>query len=277
MTGPTSPRPRPPNPVAWVTDIHLNFVDTPTRQALYDSIRQAKPAVLLVGGDMGEAQSLELYLLELEQHLPYPIYFVLGNHDFYGSSFQSVYAQARRIHEHAQRLHWLPACGVVPLTEQTGLIGHGAWADGRLGLGLHSTVILNDYYQIWDFRYLSNKDYFERLNTLGDEAADHFRTVLPEAVQRFRHVVLLTHVPPFREACWHEGRISDDNHLPHFSCLAVGEVLLEIMRAHPDRELTVLCGHTHSPGSVRILPNLLVKTGGALYGEPHLQEVMSVP
>ena len=29
----------------------------------------------------------------------------------------------------------------------------------------------------------------ERLHALGDEAADHFRTVLPDALARFRHVI----------------------------------------------------------------------------------------
>lgn len=40
------------------------------------------------------------------------------------------------------------------------------------------------------------------------------------------------HVPPFREASWHQGRISDDDWLPHFTCKAVGDVLREAMVAH---------------------------------------------
>ena len=35
--------------------------------------------------------------------------------------------------------------------------------------------------------------------------------------------------------------------------------------------MTVLCGHTHGKGEVQILPNLIVKTGGADYGKPELQ------
>ena len=79
---------------------------------------------------------------------------------------------------------------------------------------------------------------------------------------------MLTHVPPFREACWHRGQISDDDWLPHFACRAVGEVLVEAMAAHPECEMTVLCGHTHSPGEAQVLPNLRVLTGGAEYGRP---------
>ena len=48
------------------------------------------------------------------------------------------------------------------------------------------------------------------------------------------------------------------------------------MAAHPECEMTVLCGHTHSPGEAQILPNLRVLTGGAEYGRPALQRVLTV-
>jgi hypothetical protein len=48
------------------------------------------------------------------------------------------------------------------------------------------------------------------------------------------------------------------------------------MQAHPGCQLTVLCGHTHGEGEATILPNLLVKTGGAEYGKPRLNELIVV-
>jgi hypothetical protein len=82
---------------------------------------------------------------------------------------------------------------------------------------------------------------------------------------------VLTHVPPFREACWYEGRISDDNWLPYFTCKAMGDVLTRVMRERPQKRMTVLCGHTHGAGEADILPNLHVRTGGAEYGRPEPQ------
>jgi hypothetical protein len=108
----------------------------------------------------------------------------------------------------------------------------------------------------------------EKLNALGDEAAASVARVLPEALDRFESVVFLTHVPPFEAACRHEGRISDKDWLPHFTCKAVGDVLVRRMRERPDRRLTVLCGHTHGNGVARILPNLEVRTGGARPRQP---------
>ena len=84
-------------------------------------------------------------------------------------------------------------------------------------------------------------------------------------------------MPPFREASWHAGAISAPDWLPFFSCQVVGEVLKATMQAHPDKELTVLCGHTHGSGRADVLPNLTVITGGAVYGNPKLQEPLEVP
>src|SRR3954452_20529740 len=46
------------------------------------------------------------------------------------------------------------------------------------------------------------------------------------------------------------------------------------MAAHPGCEMTVLCGHTHSPGEASILPNLRVLTAGADYGRPVVQRIL---
>ena len=102
------------------------------------------------------------------------------------------------------------------------------------------------------------------------------RALLPDALDRFQHVLVVTHVPPFRESCWHEGRISDNDWLPHFACKAVGDVLADEMKKHLGKQMTVICGHTHGAGEAQILPNLRVLTGGAEYGNPVKQRVLEV-
>jgi len=44
------------------------------------------PDGLLITGDIGQAQSVERYLRALDKALPMPIYFVLGNHDYYAGA-----------------------------------------------------------------------------------------------------------------------------------------------------------------------------------------------
>ncbi len=57
----------------------------------------------------------------------------------------------------------------------------------------------------------------------------------------------------------------------------MGEVLAAAMKNAPEKQMTVLCGHTHSSGECQVLTNLLVKTGGAQYGAPEVQEIIAVP
>ncbi len=262
---------------AWTTDIHLDFVEDSNQIAKFcQSVVEANPDVVLIGGDIAIAATVEESLLMLAKYLRRPIYFVLGNHDFYKGSIAGVRAKIAQLARRASLLHWLSNSGVIELTPQTGLLGHDGWADGRLGNRVRSEVMLNDYFLIQEFIGLVPLRRFAKLSELGDEAARYLKRQLLPAVARFPNLILLTHVPPFREACWFEGQISDDEFLPHFTCSIVGDVLMEIMRKHPECRLTVLCGHTHGQGETMILPNLQVKTGGAEYAKPRLNELIVV-
>src|SRR5579883_2536548 len=256
--------------IAWCTDIHLNFLEPDQVAAFCHALAEGLPHAVLVTGDISESYCLDEHLGMLEEHLGLPIYFVLGNHDYYRGSIATVRREVRDICARSERLRWLSESGVIPLSEEAALIGHDGWADGRLGDFLRSHVMLNDYLHIEELAFLSKRMRLERLHALGDEAADALRPRLAEALERFAHVLVATHVPPFREACWHEGAISNDDWLPHFSCRAVGDVLAAAMRERPDRRMTVLCGHTHGEGTATPLPNLTVYTGAAEYGAPRL-------
>lgn len=258
--------------LAWATDLHLNFARPPAQEAFFRELLARDADALLLTGDIAEAPDFDLYLGRLAQRFAKPIYFVLGNHDFYRSSVAEVRSRAAAVPE---PLHWLPHCGVVRLDEFTGLVGHDGWADARFGRYLQSDVQLNDFFFIDELKGLSRDDRRKRMMAFADEAAAHFLQVLPEALERFPHVVVATHVPPFREATWHEGRVSDDDWLPFFSSKVAGEAIAGMARRFPQRRITVLCGHTHGAGIVEIGPNLTVHTGGAVYGQPALQPMMA--
>lgn len=257
----------------WLTDIHLEFLKDRLASKFVGELAKQKLAGLFLTGDISTAKRLAFHLQLFADH-EIPLYFVLGNHDYYGGEIETVRRQTVDFCKQSKWLHWLPACGVVRLSNDTCLLGHDGWADGRLGDYTGSGVMLNDYLQIANFKKAGRLGRLALLNSLGDQAAAYFRETLPVALARYNHLIVLTHIPPFKESCRHEGEISADDWLPHFSCKAVGAVLLEAMQNHPDKEMTVLCGHTHTGGEVNILPNLLVKTGGAEYGSPQIQEII---
>ena len=262
--------------IAWLTDLHLNFVEAGEVSDFLASVATAQPDAVLIGGDIAEARDVEQYLEQIDEALPCPVYFVLGNHDFYFGSIYGVRRRMAHLCRQRPKLHYLTSEEVCEITPTVGLIGHDGWADARLGDYQRSLVMMNDYRLVAELSGMEKEARWPVLQAMGDEAAEHIREVLPAALDLYPHVLLLTHVPPFREACWHQGRLSDDEWLPHFSCKAVGNVLLDTMRRRPNRQLTVFCGHTHGCGQTQPLENLLVLTGGATYGAPEIQRVFDV-
>lgn len=264
--------------LAWMTDIHLNFLGTAQIEIWLHDIRLQNYDAVLITGDIGEANSLQDYLIRIADYLGIPIYFVLGNHDYYGSSIENVRANIRRLHTDHTQLHWLPELGVVRLSDTIGLIGHGAWGDGGYGDFLSSELMLNDYQLIQDLCDLEPSQRLFKLRALGQSAGLYIERNLPIALQRFEHVYVALHVPPFQEACWYDGKTpaDDDDYLPHFTCKAVGDVLLDIAGQNPSKKITIVCGHTHGSGEVMMRPNLQVITAGAEYGQPTVARIFGV-
>ena len=252
--------------LSWATDIHLNFLDDDGVRAFINAIAAQHPDVILLCGDIAEADTLESYLARF----PTPLYFVLGNHDFYGGSIALVREDMQR------RGGYLPALGVVKLSPSAALVGVDGWGDGRLGNFQNSPVYLNDWRLIEEFKFLETPKRLAKLRELGEESAERLQQVLDEALRDFSRVVVVTHVPPFKESCWHEGKISDDDWLPWFTCRATGEVLQSAADRNPGKHIDVYCGHTHGGGTAQIRPNLVVHTGASDYGKPMTQNVISI-
>lgn len=261
---------------AWLTDIHLEFLTDQETGLFFQKIVAENTTGIFLTGDISITKNICRHLTLMAKKISVPIYFVLGNHDYYGGKISETRKMIEIIANDSNNLCYLPTAGVVKLTDSVGLIGHGSWADGRFGASHSSNVILNDYFKIEDFIGKGKSERFALLNQLGDQAALYLEKNLQDALKLYNSIYLLTHVPPFMEACWHNGAISDDDFLPHFACKAVGDILIKIMGSHPDKQLTVLCGHTHSDGIAQILPNLQVKTGRARYEHPEIQEIVHI-
>ncbi len=259
---------------AWLTDIHLNFLRPEEVDSFFRRLDDVRADAILLTGDISHAPAVVDRFTDMTETVAAPMYFVLGNHDFEHGSIHGVRESVAALCRERPNLHYLTGAAPIELAPGLGLIGHDGWADARVGDYENSTVMLNDYRLIAELAAMSKRQRRAVLESLGDEAAAEIRRVLPVVLDRFPRVFLLTHLPPMREACWHEGQISDDEWSPHFTCRAIGDVLLETMPRFPDRHLTVYCGHTHSPGHIRPLPNLEVFTGEAKYGQPKMQKII---
>jgi len=178
------------------------------------------------------------------------------------------------------KLFWLPVSGMQKLDNNTFLIGQDGWADGRLGDYQNSRVVLNDSRMIVDLfqeKILGKYQLLEKMQQLADVDAVQLQNDLDRAItQDPKTIIVLTHVPPFKEACMYQGKISDDDWLPYFSSKATGDVVMQAAQKNPTVEFIVLCGHTHGEAKYKPLANLIVKAGKAEYYHPEIQETIFV-
>jgi predicted phosphohydrolase len=253
--------------LAWASDVHFEFVEEEDLARWCARVKEAGAQALLLGGDIAVATTVADLVADVARQVDCPVYFVLGNHDYYRGSVPVVRDAAAAL---APPAHWLPACGPQTLASDLGLVGQGGWGDTRVGDFMNSPVMLNDYLLIEELAAAQNEKEPLRqlLRDYGSQAAEDLRPHLWAAAERFPRVLVLTHVPPWRAACWHEGNTSNDDWAPGFVCGAVGETISAAALAHPHVEWTVFCGHTHSPGTAHLAPNLTAHTLGAEYGQP---------
>jgi hypothetical protein len=164
---------------------------------------------------------------------------------------------------------------IIFLNDSACIVGVDGWADGQLGDPRGSNVMLNDWHLIEEMEDgrigQVRRNRLKMLKELGQADADILRPRLTEALAQFDHVYVMTHVPPWKEATWHNGARSDDNWLPWFSCKAVGDCIKEVSALVPGKKVTVLCGHTHGSGYTKISDDIEAYTGAATYYLPEVQ------
>lgn len=276
--------------LGWITDPHLNFLRAPEAVKRFGEYLAAEHDfdAVVITGDIAEAPTVKDLLTQFVSGLRKPVYFVLGNHDYYRGSIAGVEADLAGANLHPN-LVWLEKLDTpVLLDVETALVGQAGWYDGRLGDADKSRVLMTDFELIQDFRTLYSEkvwlyegggrvELLTKLRTLSAQHAEAARNKLLRALVARKNVIFVTHYPPFKDACWHQGGLSDPHWMPWFTSMAMGEMLAEVAEAHPDNRILVLCGHTHSHGVYQHSPNLMVITGQAEYGAPDVAGLFVTP
>ncbi len=261
--------------VAWLTDIHLEFLNRSQLETFLTTLATTRIDAVWITGDIAQATSVHAYLNAMLKAVLKPIYFVLGNHDYYHGSIPQVRDVMTKLTHRTSGMVWLPATDVVEITPSVGLVGHDGWSDGRYGDFMRSNITLNDYILIQELHIKERFTLLRAIRALADAAAAHLERVLPLAAERYSQVFVLIHPPPFMEVCYHKGKLytPDNPFLPHFSSKVIGDVLLDMAGRYPQTHFTALCGHTHGGGEAQMRPNLRVLNGVAEYRHPQIQRI----
>ncbi len=251
------------NSLLWITDAHLDHLSGALLDAWYEKLAKSPADMLLLGGDTANSRVFSRMLGRIKEVFPGKVALVAGNHDYYHTSISGFRAE----------LTWLQREGVVvfepgcqseplPLSEGVHLCGSGGWGDASAGCADAAQMELNDEHLIAELR---TGNLNARLRELGKESAKHLQTQLAAVPENATCVIVFSHVPPWPEAAWHEGRHSDAMALPRFCWQAGGIEISQAAERLPQAQFIVLCGHTHSDGLWK-KGNITCHTAGSAYG-----------
>ena len=267
--------------ILWLTDIHLDHIDDPHHPENIPNFCKAvlakNPDGIVITGDITSAPVISAHFqIMIREWKDVPVYFVLGNHDYYGGSFDGVDAIVKDTIKNASNFHYLTNEEVIELTPKTAIIGHNGWYDGQYSdWWRHGVVIMQDYFLITDF-YPDTPDRAKEIHifaTMQRKARDceyHVVNMLPKALDSYENVIFATHVPPFEEAAVYNGKKSDWRWMPNFSSKACGDALRRVCRQpeYQNKKITVLCGHTHGKAKCHPMNNITCYTGYSDYKYP---------
>lgn len=254
----------------WYSDTHLNFTFPWTKYSFVEKILSEKPVGLILTGDIACGISLKSILTFLARKLDeIPIYFVLGNHDYYGTSFEYVKNTVKSLYIKYKNLIYLENNDIIELNSNAGMIGADGWYDARLGNPIY-TIYNFDWIMIDDFRNLKNHQLqLELCRQLADNSASRIKSLLEKALEKYQTIYILNHVPAWPEATRGLGSITEEFWLPYNVNSAMGKVIEETMKDRGNQNVVVLAGHTHIPTLLNVSHNIeCIVQGGKYLGVP---------
>lgn len=258
---------------SWYTDTHLNLMWPWSGDRFIEHLKRENPAGLIITGDVSDGVNIDRHLRWLAGHLRFPIYFVLGNHCVHFRKMSDVYDDVRALCLAHSNLHWMQECGIMKLNDDTAICGVDGWYDVAYGNPDYLTFTA-DWFCIDEFRSLPDmKSRIDAFRALAQKSVDIAVPMLEEAFRTYKTVYFLTHVPPWKEATRNEGTMFASFWLPYNTNHRLGVALKDVMKAHPNRKLIVLCGHTHSQLELHIADNIECRVGKGKYlGAPSNEE-----
>lgn len=258
--------------LGFATDIHIDhLVDDKgyARQRGCGRYIAEGLDALIIGGDISTGVHFKDHFTAFCKGAGIPVYFVLGNHDFWDAPDAVVRVTA------ASFPGYLDQAGVVELAPAVGLVGRSGWYDTLTGNPFDSPIKVNDWHRVerlipaWRIPQLLQQE----CRQWASEEAEKARIDLEKAAAAYPRVFFVTHFPCFTKACWDEhGRpdVEENGWWPWSIDTTLGHVLLEVTAKHPQVDFTLLTGHTHGGGRTQLTTNLTCISGKARDGVPQL-------
>ena len=179
----------------WLSDLHVDRLAPSAINSLIGRILAANSDGIWITGDIGEPPTNWNFLKALAAQCRVPIYFVLGNHDYYGQSIEISRVHANDISTLYSHVHYLTLQTPILLKNHVLLIGMDAWANtGEVGL----TQLTWDSEAIIDLKANNRTLLKSIMNDLAEQDANLLLAKCRQGItQNITEVRVLTHIPPF--------------------------------------------------------------------------------
>lgn len=259
----------------WITDPHFNFLGQSRTVEFLNHAKGYKPAGIFLTGDISTGRELTSHLRLALNILDCPIYFVLGNHDYYHSSFAHTDYEMSYLSKQHNNLHYLNREEPISLSKDVAVIGHNGWYDAGWRTPILPFVFWADWYFIHDFRFHdSNADRMSLMKYKADVATETLKVKLEKALKDHNTVYLLTHFPPWPEKNNKWGGLVEAFWKPYNSCKVLADMVTSVMKGHPTQKLIILAGHTHRQRYEKISHNIELRVGAGSHSKCQIEDVI---
>jgi predicted phosphohydrolase len=250
----------------WHTDLHLDKIFPWTLIRFIFHIIKEKPAGLFLTGDISNGLLTAWHLKLLARFIKCPIYFVLGNHDYHFSSIDKIHAKIRKACQEYPNLIWMTESSIIRLNAEVCLIGTDGWYDAENGKSEYLQFTF-DWFMTKDFRILPNMEArIKKWREMADWSAQDIADKLQEALdQDYKNVIILSHVPAWKEATRDVGTFFEKFWLPYNTNMRLGQAIEKVMKGRKKKHATVLCGHCHTDNWIHVARNVECKVLNAKY------------
>ena len=137
---------------SWITDIHLDHLRSEKQFIDFcHNVVANEPTGIFITGDISDAKNIVYHLSAFEKIVQRPVYYVLGNHDYYSGDIESVRKSMRELTNVSAYLKYAQLTGYHVLSPKTALVGHDGWYDGLNGNANRSRFMMNDWIMIRDY------------------------------------------------------------------------------------------------------------------------------
>lgn len=249
-------------------DLHYENLSSMSKvKAMAEDIKREKPDIIILAGDLGEADKNFEACLQLFKGIGCPVGVVAGNHDLY--SFYSTFSSEELWNDVLPRI--TRDAGFVWLDEENiyidnvAIVGSMMWYDYsyRSPELEHASITYFDKWHKENWSDGKEINWDRNNKEFANELVDMFIGRMDEADARddIDTILVASHMPVYREQSYGyegDGRVSDS----FYYNLTAGNLLRQF-----EKVKYVVSGHTHR-GRTRQFGDLCLMTVPSDYGDP---------